>query len=119
LVGFGWRSAHYPPESISIGYVMIKLNRLEIRAMEVGILKLGETFNEKINPSTLAKDNDKLLVKGALSKELQLYFEKVVEAGFSEDSDISKVAIESIGRDPGLQPLLPYFVQLATETVTY
>ncbi|KAJ5536533.1 Transcription initiation factor TFIID subunit 6 [Penicillium frequentans] len=62
----------------------------------------------------------KPLVKHVLSKELQLYFEKVCSAfldGTSEDYRTSGYA--SLREDPGLHQLVPYFVQFIAEKVTH
>ena len=61
----------------------------------------------------------KPLVKHILSKELLLYFEKVCGALLDEASDEYRLAaLASIRTDPGLNQLLPYFVQFVAEKVT-
>ncbi|CAJ1841460.1 unnamed protein product [Sphenostylis stenocarpa] len=61
------------------------------------------------------KDDDlpvdiKLPVKHVLSRELQLYFDKVAELTLSEpDSVLFKEALVSLATDSGLHPLVPYF----------
>jgi len=60
----------------------------------------------------------KPLVKHVLSKELQLYYEKVVLIIRGMDQDLIETAIESLAKDPGLHPLLPYFLQFISEEVT-
>ena len=72
------------------------------------------------------------LVKHVLSKELQLYFERVcagmfdgadaddAEAGDEADGGgLRGAARTSVARDPGLQQLVPYFVQFVAEKVTH
>ena len=78
------------------------------------------------------------LVKHVLSKELQLYFERVCAGMFdgadddadggdtNDDHDSSSgggglrgAARASVARDPGLQQLVPYFVQFVAEKVTH
>jgi transcription initiation factor TFIID subunit 6 len=59
----------------------------------------------------------KPLVKHVLSKELQLYFEKIVEAIMSVDTELRDAALESVREDTGIQQLLPYFIQFATNQV--
>ncbi|KAK9454248.1 hypothetical protein V1511DRAFT_503193 [Dipodascopsis uninucleata] len=61
----------------------------------------------------------KPLVKHALSKELQLYFERVVNILTNADSsDTMKTAVlNSLGNDPGLHQLIPYFIQLVAERI--
>lgn len=60
----------------------------------------------------------KPLVKHVLSKELQLYYEKITEALLSLDDDLRGAALESISEDNGLQQLLPYFIQFITDQIT-
>ncbi|KAJ5176804.1 Transcription initiation factor TFIID subunit 6 [Penicillium canariense] len=62
----------------------------------------------------------KPLVKHVLSKELQLYFEKVCSAFLDETSeDYRTSAYASLREDPGLHQLVPYFVQFIAEKVTH
>lgn len=62
----------------------------------------------------------KPLVKHVLSKELQLYFEKVCSAFLDESSeDYRTSAYSSLREDPGLHQLVPYFVQFISEKVTH
>lgn len=72
------------------------------------------------------KDLDiKPLIKHVLSKELQLYFDKVVDAlvkpNPEDDAEIEHLksaALNSIKSDPGLHQLVPYFIQFIAETIT-
>lgn len=62
----------------------------------------------------------KPLVKHILSKELQLYFEKVCAAFLDEANDeYRSAAFASLRQDPGLHQLVPYFVQFISEKVTH
>ncbi|EDN02692.1 hypothetical protein I7I51_07692 [Histoplasma capsulatum] len=62
----------------------------------------------------------KPLVKHILSKELQLYFEKVCTAFLDELNDEYRLsAFSSLKDDPGLHQLVPYFVQFISEKVTH
>ncbi|MCJ1302163.1 hypothetical protein MMC08_004966 [Hypocenomyce scalaris] len=62
----------------------------------------------------------KPLVKHILSKELQLYFEKICSALLDETNDEYQVAaLASLRSDPGLHQLVPYFVQFIAEKVTH
>ncbi|MCJ1377740.1 hypothetical protein MMC17_000836 [Xylographa soralifera] len=62
----------------------------------------------------------KPLVKHILSKELQLYFEKICSALLDETNDeYSVAALASLRSDPGLHQLVPYFVQFIAEKVTH
>ncbi|XP_057540477.1 transcription initiation factor TFIID subunit 6-like isoform X1 [Amaranthus tricolor] len=52
----------------------------------------------------------KFPVKHVLSKELQLYFDKVLELTTrNSDTLLFKKALRSLATDPGLHPLVPYF----------
>ena len=62
----------------------------------------------------------KPLVKHVLSKELQLYFEKVCGAFLDECSEEYRTSgYSSLREDPGLHQLVPYFVQFISEKVTH
>lgn len=63
------------------------------------------------NGITTDQVNVKPLVKHVLSKELQMYFERITEAILSENERLQSQAFESLRLDPGLHQLLPYFVQ--------
>ncbi|KAK1257228.1 hypothetical protein QJS04_geneDACA024727 [Acorus gramineus] len=60
----------------------------------------------------------KLPVKHVLSKELQLYFEKISELTMRRsDSVIFKEALVSLATDSGLHPLIPYFTCFISDEV--
>jgi len=62
----------------------------------------------------------KPLVKHVLSKELQLYFEKVCSAILDENSEEFRTSgYSSLREDPGLHQLVPYFIQFIAEKVTH
>jgi transcription initiation factor TFIID subunit 6 len=62
----------------------------------------------------------KPMVKHILSKELQLYFEKVCSAFLDEaNGEYRTSAFSSLKEDPGLHQLIPYFVQFISEKVTH
>ena len=62
----------------------------------------------------------KPMVKHILSKELQLYFEKVCGAFLDEGNGEYRLsAFASLKEDPGLHQLIPYFVQFISEKVTH
>ena len=62
----------------------------------------------------------KPLVKHVLSKELQLYFEKIATALLDESNEEYRIAaLASLRSDPGLHQLVPYFVQYIAEKVTH
>ena len=62
----------------------------------------------------------KPLVKHVLSKELQLYFERICAAILDDNNDEYRAAaFASIKTDPGLHQLVPYFVQFVADKVTH
>ncbi|KAL3508432.1 hypothetical protein ACH5RR_027833 [Cinchona calisaya] len=61
----------------------------------------------------------KLPVKHVLSRELQLYFEKVTELTVSRSSSpLFKEALLSLATDSGLHPLVPYFTCFIADEVS-
>ena len=58
------------------------------------------------------------IVKQVLTKELQLYYEKITDSIKSTDSKLQQLAIESLMQDPGIQALMPYFVTFVSDTIT-
>ncbi len=59
----------------------------------------------------------KPVVKHVLSKEMQLYFEKITAAILGKEDDIVEAALNSLRSDPSLHQLLPYFVQFISDKV--
>ncbi|CAM8949763.1 unnamed protein product [Rhodiola kirilowii] len=60
----------------------------------------------------------KMPVKHVLSRELQLYFDKITELTLTKpDSVIFKEALVSLATDSGLHPLVPYFTCFIAEEV--
>ena len=58
-------------------------------------------------------------VKHVLSKELQLYFEKIANALMNEETEsVRETAIASLRNDPGLHQLVPYLVAFIAEKVS-
>lgn len=53
----------------------------------------------------------KPLVRHVLSKELSLYYERIVSSVLSPDSKLRNAALSSLRHDPGLHELTPYFTQ--------
>ncbi|TVU29721.1 hypothetical protein EJB05_21303 [Eragrostis curvula] len=61
----------------------------------------------------------KLPVKHVLSKELQMYFDKIAELTLSRsDTPLFKEALVSLAKDSGLHPLVPYFSYFIADEVT-
>ncbi|KAL1297755.1 hypothetical protein AAFC00_006292 [Neodothiora populina] len=62
----------------------------------------------------------KPLVKHVISKELQLYFERICSAILDENNDDYRTAaFASLRTDPGLHQLVPYFIQFVADKVTH
>lgn len=94
--------------------------------LSIAGLSSGEQ-NGKTGPDSRAKekkDKDteiKPLVKHILSKELKLYFDKVVQVLISTDpqkENLREAALSSLRTDPGLHQLVPYFIQFVAEQIT-
>lgn len=59
-------------------------------------------------------------IKHVLSKELQLYFERICSAILDEsNTEYRDAAYSSLRTDPGLHQLVPYFVQFVADKVTH
>ncbi|CDR40118.1 CYFA0S04e03972g1_1 [Cyberlindnera fabianii] len=75
--------------------------------------------------NALTKDTEvKPQVKHVLSKELQVYFNKVVQALTNQDDTeeayhLRQAALSSLRSDPGLHQLVPYFIQFISEQITH
>ncbi|KAF9984663.1 hypothetical protein BGZ75_003759 [Mortierella antarctica] len=82
----------------------------------------GNTNNANSSSSNHANNASgaeiKPLVKHVLSKELQMFYERLTSAVLSPDEVLRATGISSLQNDPGLHQLLPYFVQLVAEKVT-
>ncbi|XP_031262065.1 transcription initiation factor TFIID subunit 6 [Pistacia vera] len=83
---------------------------------------------EVITPPPDGKNNEqkdglpvdiKLPVRHILSRELQLYFDKITELTVSRsDSVLFKQALVSLATDSGLHPLVPYFTYFVADEVS-
>ncbi|OWB64271.1 hypothetical protein B5S31_g4593 [[Candida] boidinii] len=84
-------------------------------------LNSSNTSSTNSSNSDSKKNLDvKPLVKHMLSKELQIYFDKAIQALLDENNDYLKNAtLESIKSDPGLHQLVPYFIQFIAESITH
>ncbi|KAL0697312.1 hypothetical protein Bca4012_053434 [Brassica carinata] len=61
----------------------------------------------------------RLPVKHVLSRELQLYFQKIAELTMSKSSPaLLKEALVSLASDSGLHPLVPYFTKFIADEVS-
>ncbi|KAM3396321.1 Transcription initiation factor TFIID subunit 6b [Capsicum chinense] len=60
----------------------------------------------------------KVPVKHVLSRELQLYYDKITELTVNKsNSPLYKEALASLATDPGLHPLVPYFTYFVADEV--
>lgn len=79
------------------------------------------TGNEKSFENNLQV---KPLIKHVISKELQLYFNKIIQVlaaspeNNPEHEHLKNSALVSLLSDPGLHQLVPYFIQFISETIT-
>ena len=90
-------------------------------ARNVELLPKGPNVNPAIAAMN-STDNTttKPLVKHVLSKELQLYFEKVCESMLDEvQRDHRTTALATLRNDPGLHQLIPYFVVFVADRITH
>lgn len=90
-------------------------------ARNVELLQKGPSANPSIAAMNSADNTaTKPQVKHILSKELQLYFQKVCESVLDEvQRDHQTAGLASLRDDPGLHQLVPYFVQFIAEKVTH
>lgn len=77
-----------------------------------------------VNTLAAVSGNDnvtvKPLVKHVVSKELQLYFERICTALADETNEDYRIAaFSSLQTDPGIHQLVPYFVQYVADKVTH
>ncbi|KAF9935534.1 hypothetical protein BGZ65_003288, partial [Modicella reniformis] len=75
--------------------------------------------NNNNNNSSNSGDGAEIkpLVKHVLSKELQMYYERISSAVLSQDEVLRATGISSLQNDPGLHQLLPYFVTQNTRNL--
>lgn len=95
----------------------------EIASTAVGDPSKGTVDRVASNNRQLTdKDAEiKPLVKHVLSKELRLYFDKVVQvllSTYPESEQLKYAALNSLKVDPGLHQLVPYFIQFIAEQIT-
>jgi transcription initiation factor TFIID subunit 6 len=99
----------------------IPQNPASSEARNQDLLPKGATANPNlaaINGADTA--GTKPLVKHILSKEAQLYFERICAALLDEGDEVHRLgALASVRGDPGVHQLVPYFVQYTAEKVTH
>uniref|UniRef100_A0A7S3ZD32 TATA box binding protein associated factor (TAF) histone-like fold domain-containing protein n=1 Tax=Lotharella globosa TaxID=91324 RepID=A0A7S3ZD32_9EUKA len=81
-----------------------------------------EDADAEVTGDAKAKDGDKQIVKQmvkhVLSKEQQMYYERVTDAMKGNDA-AQRVMLKSLANDPGLHQLLPYFIQFIADEVVH
>ncbi|KAL6930547.1 related to Transcription initiation factor TFIID subunit 6 [Hanseniaspora guilliermondii] len=86
--------------------------------------------NNSINSNVKIDGKDveiKLRVKHVISKELQIYFEKITKSLLEPSEEyndiqresIKQAALQSLSSDKGIHQLLPYFIAFINEQITY
>uniref|UniRef100_A0A7S2XER1 TAF6 C-terminal HEAT repeat domain-containing protein n=1 Tax=Lotharella oceanica TaxID=641309 RepID=A0A7S2XER1_9EUKA len=84
--------------------------------------EVGEDAEAEIAGDAKAKDGDKQIVKQmvkhVLTKEQQMYYERVTDAMKGNDA-AQRVMLKSLANDPGLHQLLPYFIQFIADEVVH
>ncbi|KXS15106.1 DUF1546-domain-containing protein [Gonapodya prolifera JEL478] len=80
---------------------------------------VGSRGYSTVKSESLSDDSAaKAIVSQVMSKELQLYFEKISGALYGKEPRLVDAAIDSVAGDPGINQLVPYLVELAAERVT-
>ncbi|KIV92732.1 hypothetical protein PV10_04003 [Exophiala mesophila] len=99
----------------------IPQNPTSNEARNLELLPKGPNANPALAAMSGADNTTtKAQVKHILSKELQLYFEKVCASVLDESQPEYRTAgLASLKEDPGLHQLVPYFVQFVAEKVTH
>ncbi|AET38022.1 TATA-binding protein-associated factor TAF6 Ecym_2276 [Eremothecium cymbalariae DBVPG len=101
------------------GAIVTALNDTSIQT------SVSEEKSEHVSQVKPGQTNEtKPLVKHVLSKELQIYFNKVVSALTSKDQNLNAqhmkaAALTSLKSDTGLHQLIPYFIQFIAEQITH
>lgn len=91
-------------------------HRLALETAAVCIMdrEVAVTDSEKRAVPVQVKEH----VKHTLSREQQVYYDKIVDAIVSDDETTRVAALRSLESDTGLAPLLPYFTQFICEKIT-
>ncbi|CAA20756.1 SAGA complex/transcription factor TFIID complex histone H4-like subunit Taf6 [Schizosaccharomyces pombe] len=86
-----------------------------------GVMPGASTAAKEARNGVTSMDNVEIkpLVRHVLSKELQLYFERITSALLDETNvELRDAALSSLRDDPGLHQLLPYFIMFLSDSVT-
>lgn len=102
-------------------------NSMQTSTPSTAAVSVGE--EKDVQRMSTVKPNQNIevkpLVKHVLSKELQIYFNKVVSALTSKEQDdptsqhMKAAALTSLKTDSGLHQLVPYFIQFIAEQITH
>ena len=112
------------------GAIVTALNDASIQTSSSAAISSRISLNEAKNGEqfSMVKPGQntevKPLVKHVLSKELQIYFNKVIAALITkEDTEdaqrMKTAALTSLKTDSGLHQLVPYFIQFIAEQITH
>lgn len=94
---------------------MIQLNR----HVEIAAVTKDKSSQATTSKQSTSNDIDvRPLVKHVLSRELQLYFDRLTAAATDSDESMREAALASLRADTGLGGLVPYLVQWLAEKVT-
>lgn len=80
------------------------------------LLAAPSTKKRIAEPADSPSDTYKVQKHG-LSKEMQFYYEKIVEAILGESEELKNLAFESVRQDSAIRYLTPYLVRLITEKI--
>ncbi|EDO19448.1 hypothetical protein Kpol_1002p96 [Vanderwaltozyma polyspora DSM 70294] len=102
-------------------------NSLQASSSSAESISLSEDKNSSRSSAVKPGHNTEVkpLLKHVLSKELQIYFNKVVAALTSTDTSdpnaqyMKAAALSSLKTDSGLHQLVPYFIQFIAEQITH
>jgi transcription initiation factor TFIID subunit 6 len=78
---------------------------------------LGGGSNAKTDNLILEEAEVKPTIRHVLSKELQEYYEKLVDSILNGESNALRAAFGAMSSDPGLHQLMPYFCQFIAKQV--
>ncbi|XP_066354812.1 transcription initiation factor TFIID subunit 6b-like [Miscanthus floridulus] len=114
-----------PPRNPKAGEEIFKTKCAQCHTIEKGTGHKQECSSLTENKrSEHGKDDGlpvdvKLPVKHVLSRELQMYFDKIAELTMSRfDTSLFKEVLVSLAKDSGLHPLVPYFSYFIADEVT-
>lgn len=82
---------------------------------EIKSNSLSKTISDKDIADKSQQLTSAILVKTVLTKELQVYYEKVTEALLSNVEELQDLAVESVASDASIPALVPYFIQFIGE----